>query len=242
MNAYLLKYLEIKQLLIFAIYPIAYILFKASTFKNINLRLLKQLSVLFFVINLVIVFTPLSFVGELIDEFVFIIGLFLLFYLSLYFKKLKQRVGNIMVRIGQLLTLGLPIYFLCIILNPLYTSFSLDLSGLNPKDQTSFDDFRLVHYSKNSNFTYSGSHIIVIHKSLIPYFIEYRVGEANLGTFQSSDLSGNKTKITHYSKDGTSEEFMIQSPRFTIENMVLSKEEYDFETNSYEKVEKYNIE
>ncbi|KXX66708.1 hypothetical protein [Flammeovirga sp. SJP92] len=229
-----------EELLILLSYPIAWGIDKLKILKGFSNSLITKIVIILLVVFVIIVISPISFVGKTLD-FIIILSLSLfIFILGLRLKKNKQRIGSMIDSFGMLSLILFPLLLLLFITNPLYYTYKFDISGLTPKSTTMLKKHRLEHYCKNSNFTYPGNHIIVVKQVLIPYLLEMNIGEVKVGKYNQFDLPKSKMTRTIYNRDGTIASInKLSHVLYEIKDDCLIKKEY---TNSvYVETNKFKI-
>jgi hypothetical protein len=132
------------------------------------------------ILSLTIFFSPISFIGEWIDFIVFLLCIST-FHIYTFLKKDAVEKG-LFKRIGLIFFI-----FVLLLLEAFYAQFTgaKDWSSyLTITKITTDKDYRLIHRKVNTNFMYSGTHLITIKQTikLMP-ILEYRVGIVNAGQY-----------------------------------------------------------
>ena len=171
---------------------------------DLSVRVLKRISVGLTIWNLLVLLSPISFAGENFDFFIFL--LCLLSFSLLLFKKQGSTYPRLFKQIGILF-----ISFVFLFLEAIVSQFTgiTDLSSyLTIQKITTDGNYRLVHRKVNTNFMYSGTHLISIKKQLtyLPIF-EYRLATINAGQYFDNAVPSQ----TDYSIDEKNHKLIMKS-------------------------------
>jgi hypothetical protein len=223
------------EFLLLISYPIAWLLFNSELPSRVPDKIFRTVLVVLIVTSGVIIFTPISFLGRTADFGISFVTLIMLFIYALILKKKNgNKVGAIFVFFGKCSLFFLPVLIVLFATNPLYYSYKFDVTGLEPIATTNIKRYRLEHYSKKSNFSYPGNHIIKIKKILVPYFLEMNKGEVNTGRY---DAAVNSIIYSMDASSGRTKELRLTL--YTVNDTFLIKNKYDMNAKEYKMDVKY---
>lgn len=130
-------------------------------------------------IGLIFILTPISFIGGFLDKFLaFCIYTYLILKWSL---RKRDNIKSVKKRIWGLV--GFEIIFGLYLFIAIFTG-DYFLCRIQPKKVTFDKEYRLVHRKTNSDFMYSGDHMILIHKKIKGFpILEKRIKKLNVGSY-----------------------------------------------------------
>ena len=173
-------------------------------FPSLRVSLLRRITIGLTIWNLIVLLSPISFTGENMDFFVFL--LCLLSFSVLLFKKQGLTYSRLFKQIGVVF-----IFFMFLILEAIASQFTgiKDLSSYLVIQKVMKDrNYQLVHRKVNTNFMYSGTHLISINRQL-KYFpiMEYCVATINVGQYFDNTIPSQ----TEYLIDEKNHKLIIKS-------------------------------
>ena len=144
----------------------------------IRAKKVKEVLISFTILSLTILFSPISFIGEWIDFIIFLLCIST-FHIYSFLKK-GAVAKELFKRIGLIFFI-----FVFLLLEAIYAQFTgaKDWSSYLAITKITTDkDYRLIHRKVNTNFMYSGTHLITVKQKikLMP-ILEYQVGMVDAG-------------------------------------------------------------